>query len=171
MNKKYYVISNEEVGCNSNGIENVEVFIQTNPGITNQSKLPKISGWLGTYCKANGDATASHAHGEFDSIESAEKYVNENFDVVETELELGNDDVIKRFITPETVVWDADEYFQDSFEGYLSEYAESKDAVEINADNLQNLIDWFESQVEDEIDGYRLRITGIDDYVKRNFQD
>lgn len=80
---KFYVIENRYVGPNRNNLEtdweNIvrghSYDIQNEPGRTNMSGQIKMNGWLG-----NSNDCWSAAHGEFETIEAAEAFIQEHAD-------------------------------------------------------------------------------------------
>ena len=159
-----YVIVGEDVGPNRNWEQECyTITIQNKPGRTNLSRQEKIDGWLET----TNDYSET-AHGEFKSVEEAENYIKENFDVVEVDSE----DCIKKFISkdcdPESVQFiDADDWFNDSFEEYMEEAK-----VNIKSENLEvKMVKYFKQFGGEIIDGITMKITGIQKFVDKNLEE
>ena len=77
MKKKFYIIEYNYVGPNQGDRRWVDfdsLEIQTEPGVTNLSHEPKITGWLGTY-----NDISQTAHGEYPSLKAALKYISDHW--------------------------------------------------------------------------------------------
>ncbi len=145
---KFYVISIEDIGPNAEPL-NEEIVIQTVPGRTNQSNEERIEGWLGTTNDIHYEA-----HGEYDSLESAIKFIKSKWPgFSEIETDENDESEIRRFKDIREV-WTVDDW--------LNDWKKSN----IEAETTNNQIEKFMLEIENEADEQNIYIDGsIIDYL------
>lgn len=125
-NDKYYVISSEDIGPNAEPLNEI-VTITTEPGRTNLSNEIKIDGWLGT-----SNNTSDRAHGEFDTLESAKKYISENWPgYSEFDNEYTESDDEDLFYKDIRIVWDVADWLYESARSDISENTTDEQITEL----------------------------------------
>jgi hypothetical protein len=141
METKFYVVSTEDVGPNAEPL-NERVYIQTKPAVGNMSRQPIIDGWCGTT-----NDIAEYAHGVFDSLEEAQKFVKEKWKGFEG----SEDDYDEMFFEEETII----EIYADNrtvwaVDDWLCESDHVFDIRKSPKDYTEEKLRELETQIEDE---------------------
>ena len=117
----FYLTSSEYVGPNARSLENDYrrivyghyIDIQTAPGLRNMSHEPCVDGWLGTT-----NDWAEYAHGEYDTIESAQSARDEKFPETFTAENDPREDWPEEIVVERVYVGPGENYFDASVWAY-----------------------------------------------------